>query len=202
MLARIRALEIARGEIGVQERGGPNRGPRVDQYQEADSLPGVGYAWCAAFVQWCFKQAGRQLENGTASVGFLLSWAREKGWVVSRPFKGDLVCFQFTSDNWPDHVGFVERVLGLGPVLTLQTIEGNTSPTDAGSQDEGDGVYRKRRVVRASRVAFIRVPGAVDLYGLKVDGRSVLRDQLKLGPVNRRALNALRRARSIEITRR
>ena len=51
------ALDAARGEIGVREvPPGSNRGPKVDVYLRAVGLdPAAGcYAWCAAFVYWCF----------------------------------------------------------------------------------------------------------------------------------------------------
>jgi hypothetical protein len=151
---RIRALNIARREVGTHEVGFHNRGKRVDQYQRADSLPGVGYAWCMAFVQWCYREAGRPLPNLTASVGNFLSWARGVGWVVQKPARGDLVCFNFDADNWPDHVGFV---LWRAPAFTVRTLEGNTSPGTAGSQADGGGVYPRWRSRR--RCAFVRRPG-------------------------------------------
>lgn len=177
MQLRIKALEIALTQAGkVFEQGGNNRGPKVEEYQAADDLPGGGYAWCASFVQWCFAQAGKPLENRTASVGLLLSWAKSKGYTVTRPLKGDLVCFHFDSDRWPDHIGFVEKVLKLGPVFTLRTVEGNTSASGAVS-DPGtgkDGVYNKIRVVRASSVEFIRIPGEIKpktaLFDVYVNG--------------------------------
>ena len=54
------ALAQAAGEIGVMEQPlGSNRGPRVDQYLSSVGLdPTSGhYAWCAAFVYWCFDLA-------------------------------------------------------------------------------------------------------------------------------------------------
>lgn len=146
--------------IGTTEVGGNNRGPVVDKIESADSLPGIGYAWCQSAVNYAWKLAtGDMLAGGTASVGLFVSWAKSKGYVVTRPYRGDHVAYQFDSDNWPDHVGMVEKVLQLGPTFILQTIEGNTSSGEAGSQDDGDGIYRRRRIVRASRVVFVRVPG-------------------------------------------
>lgn len=161
MTFREKAVRIAISQIGTHEIGFHNRGKKVDEYQRADDLPGVGYSWCMSFIQWCFKQAGHHLPTGTASVGLFLSWARKAGWVVTRPLRGDIVCYQFDSDNWPDHTGIVERVLHLGPLWVIRTIEGNTSPGSGGSQADGGGVYRRTRTVRAGRVAFVRVPGKV-----------------------------------------
>ena len=158
------ALESARTQIGVTETPyGSNLGPKVEMYQDATDAGVHGFAWCAAFVSWNLKRAGynvKQIPN-RASVGFFLSWATKMGYVKTRPYRGDLVCYQFDHDSWPDHIGHVERVLSLRPVgyLLLQTIEGNTSSGNAGSQSNGGGVYRRRRLVKRSRVAFIRIPG-------------------------------------------
>ncbi len=50
--------------------------------------------------------------------------------------------FDWDRDGLTDHVGIVEANLGDG---WLQTIEGNTSPSNAGSQSAGNGVYRRQR---------------------------------------------------------
>lgn len=158
MLLRMKALSFAWGERGVKEVGFTNRGKRVDQYQRADNLPGVGYAWCMAFVQWCYKMAGRPLPTLTPSVGFFVDWARRAGFVVTSPRRGDIVCFNFDADNWPDHVGFVLKVPRFMP--WIQTIEGNTSPDSRGSQADGGQVAVKRRF-KSKRFIYVRVPGKV-----------------------------------------
>ncbi len=155
MTYRELALRVALTQLGVHERGHSNRGPQVDRYQMADDLRGVGYPWCMAFVQWCYREAGHPLPNLTASVGLFATWARRAGWVTSSPLRGDIVCFNFDSNNWPDHVGLVIRSI---PMLVLiQTVEGNTSDDARGSQTDGGGVHRKLR--RRSRCVFVRVPG-------------------------------------------
>lgn len=162
--ARLRALDFALAEAkaGVHEVGAPNRGPRVDQYQEADTLPGVGYAWCQAFQNWCWKQAtGQLLAGGTASVGVFNSYAKQRGWHVSRPFRGDHILYDFGSGWATDHVGMIDKVFRLGPWFVVRTVEGNTSGSSAGSQSNGGGVYVNTRTVHASKVVFVRVPGTV-----------------------------------------
>lgn len=54
---RERIVAIAAKEIGVREATGNNDGPRVEEYLAYTDL-GKGYAWCAAFVSWCYGQAG------------------------------------------------------------------------------------------------------------------------------------------------
>ena len=57
-------LRIASGEVGVREDPpGSNRGPKVDEYLKSVKLKPAGgsYAWCAAFVYWCFREAAKSL---------------------------------------------------------------------------------------------------------------------------------------------
>jgi hypothetical protein len=88
-----------------------------------------------------------------ASVGFLEAWAREVGSLLApgtRPRRGDWICYRWDSDDWPDHIGVVERNVSLrwrGSYAfgTVRTIEGNVD----------DAVRRKYRSVRRAR--FIRI---------------------------------------------
>jgi hypothetical protein len=51
------ALQIAQGQIGQRETPtGSNRGEMVDEYLRSVGLS-PGYAWCQAFVYWCFAEA-------------------------------------------------------------------------------------------------------------------------------------------------
>lgn len=152
------ALQAALKEAAahVREVGGNNRGPRVQQYQAADSYapnPDTGYAWCNSFVDWCFQQAGHPLVelDRSAGVELTLDLARKRGWVVSDPQPGDLVIYTFS------HIGFVVK---RESATSLITVEGNTSPLGAVSDSTGggDGVYVKRRSTSLVR-AYVRVPG-------------------------------------------
>lgn len=55
---RERIVAIAAKEISVREATDNNDGPRVEEYLAYTDL-GKGYAWCAAFVSWCYGKAGR-----------------------------------------------------------------------------------------------------------------------------------------------
>jgi len=160
--ARLRALDYAASYVGVKESPpGSNRGPQIDKWNKVAGVP-VGSPWCMGFLRAMFKLAGVQLGGG-ASVGFFEEWAVQHGeLVVRRPFKGDVVCYRFDSDDWPDHVGLVEKVLALrwkGQAFVgwVSVIEGNTSPGVRGSQANGGGVYRRRRWI--GRAKFVRIPG-------------------------------------------
>lgn len=147
--------------IGISETAGPNRGPMVDKIEAADTLPGNGYSWCQSAQNYAWLKAnGELLAGGTASVWAFTKWADERGYRVDRPFKYDHVTYDFGESGGPfDHVGMVEKVLRLGPVMIIRTIEGNTSSGDSGSQSNGGGLYRRTRTVRRSSVRFYRVPG-------------------------------------------
>lgn len=154
--------ELALAKLGIHEVGGNNHGPWVKKFLASVGLP-EGYPWCDAFQSYVEQQvAKKKLPIGSASVGQTYATARKLGWTVTRPFRGDLACFDFDGDGeFDDHIELVVKVLGLGPVLTLQTVGGNTSSGVAGSQADGDGVWLRRRVVARSAVGFVRIPGKV-----------------------------------------
>jgi hypothetical protein len=156
------AAEVAAAKLGIHEVGGNNHGPWVKTFLAEVGLP-EGYAWCDAFQSYEeHGVAGHRLPIESASVAQTYNTAKHLGWVVAQPARGDLVCFDFDGDGqFNDHIGLVVKVLGLGPVDTLQTIEGNTGSGTGGSQSDGDGVYLRRRVVAAKSVGFVRIPGTV-----------------------------------------
>lgn len=163
---------------GLREVGSNNHGPMVDAITRADNLPGIGYSWCQSTCNAAWRLAtggtiqfakgvfnivgGNMLLGGTASVGLFLTNARRMGYVVVRPLRGDHVCYHKRPGDWPYHVGMLDKVLALGPVLVLRTVEGNTGYSGASVSDPGtgrDAVLVKRRVIRRSLVTFVRVPG-------------------------------------------
>ena len=133
-----RVLEAARRELGTVEQSG-NR----TKYGKAYGMDGV--YWCMIFVWWCFKQAGASalFYNGgrCASCSQLMNWAKaQKKWVTGDYRAGDVLIYDFPGNAVKtDHTGICESWDG----YCATAIEGNTSI--AGSQSNGDGVYRKRR---------------------------------------------------------
>src|SRR5690349_7926404 len=113
-LARLSALAWEHTKVGVHEQPlGSNRGPEIDQWNLAAN--GVlGEPWCMSFQHAAFKQAGVIL-GGWAGVQNFLQWAALHHYEVTRPFRGDLVCWDWNGDRWYDHVGIVDRVLSVGP---------------------------------------------------------------------------------------
>jgi hypothetical protein len=154
-------LRVAGAEVGVRESGGPNRGPRVDEYIRNVGLdPTRGsFSWCAAFVYYCFTRTAVTLGVNNPcpkSAGVLMLWAKAPAWskiragdVASRP---DVVepgsIFIVDHSGGKGHTGLVEKI-GAGSV---HTIEGNTD--DSGGR-EGDGVYRRIRSFSEINTGFI-----------------------------------------------
>lgn len=162
MLLRERLVqaELAAAKLGIKEVGANNHGPEVKKFLAEVGLP-EGYAWCDAFQSYEQHAVyGHKLPIASASVWQTYTAAQKLGWVVTRPFRGDLVLFDFNSDGRADdHIGIVVRVLHIGGGwFQLRTVEGNTSSGVAGSQADGGGVYVRNRIVKANQVAFVRIP--------------------------------------------
>ncbi len=145
-------LQVAAAAVGVMEQPpGSNRGPEVDQYLRNVGLnPASGsFAWCAAFIYSCFKDAAAVLGVPNPCVktaGALAIWnlAGPKGIRRLTPEEAKTdptlvtpgMVFVISTGGGHGHVGFIEKVAG----VVLTTIEGNTN--DGGSR-EGIGVFRR-----------------------------------------------------------
>lgn len=152
----------AESQIGTEERAQhDNRGAAIEKYQRATNLDGTGWPWCAAFVDWCFKEAQMELPAvgnapSTAAAFGLISWGEENHLMVSRPGvtpnsaprRGDIVVYAFS------HCGIVTGTFPHRPGA-FEAVEGNTNAQ--GGRD-GYQVARRTRGLSAVR-AFIRLPG-------------------------------------------
>ena len=130
-------------QVGVREQGGANRGEQVEQYLASVGF-GPGYAWCAAFVSWCYQQA--DVEHPQSA--WVPSYAIKENLIYQRgefmkqlPQTGDVFLIWYERLKRPAHIGFIDQWQDAWVI----TVEGNTN--DDGSR-EGDGVYRKRRIQR------------------------------------------------------
>ena len=148
-----KVIEIARADLGYTESPpGSNR----TKYWEAYDPKMQGQPWCVA-CQWdWFNRAGERMAffggGKTASCSVLLRWYREQGLTVpvSEVQKGDIVLLNFNGKSTPDHCGLVVEVaydVGVG-LSKVKTIEGNTTPGEEGSQDNGGCVALKLRSVK------------------------------------------------------
>jgi len=139
---------IYSNEIGVREETNKNDGKRIGEYLKYTGLP-EGYAWCAAYISWCFKEAGYKEPKTAWSPSLFpnkrIIWKRNGGAVVRNgkskaPEQGDVFGIYFTNLKRIAHAGFVDE---WGDTYVI-TVEGNTNE---GNSRDGDGVYRKRRPV-------------------------------------------------------
>lgn len=132
-------LKIASEEIGTGENP---RGSNMTKYGAAYGMNGV--SWCAQFVWWVMNKAGVE-HIKSAYTPSVADWYRSKGRGFSddkQAKRGDIVLFDFPDSlHRIQHIGFVVENTG----SSLMCIEGNTSAGSSGSQDNGDGVYRKPR---------------------------------------------------------
>ncbi len=145
-----KVVEIARGELGVTEN--PPGSNRV-KYWDLFGPEWQGQPWCVAFLWWVFQKAGERMAffggGKTASCGMLLRWYREQGLVVDkRDIQiGDILILNFSGTQDTQHCGLVVDKGKLAG--TWYTIEGNTTPGEEGSQDDGGCVALKMRSVRS-----------------------------------------------------
>jgi hypothetical protein len=112
-----RILQVAEGEVGVHESGGPNRGG-CEKYQRPYGTWMVGQPWCAAWIGWVWSEAGVPDARAIASpsTAIMCSTARAKG-LVCMPRPGAALVWCGT------HVGLLHTHLGGS---TWRTIEGNS----------------------------------------------------------------------------
>lgn len=135
-------VRIASAEVGYTE-GRNNANKYAVENGQANHQP-----WCGSFTDWVLGRAGQTGEPSSIWTPSGLQAYRRLGRAIDRngPVQpGDLVYFDWqggTGTNGVDHVGIVTGVRQDGLV---ETIEGNTSPTNAGSQSNGGGVYRRVR---------------------------------------------------------
>jgi hypothetical protein len=134
--ARIRLQQIYQMEIGRYAR------PDVTRYLAHTGL-GYGYEWCAAFISYCFGQAGRNTPNTPWSPSLLpgerLVWRyADHRAQPTKLLPGMIWGIYIPSKGRVGHVGFVDAYHS-GMVTT---VEGNTSDP---SGRHPNGVHRKRR---------------------------------------------------------
>jgi len=163
-------LARAASRIGYYAPNDPQPGSEAGRYWAARSGqqwlagPSDSVWWCMLFVSMCLDECGQVGAIGGFSFNtdYTVNKVRQHpdAYFVSvydaQP--GDVVIYNWDGGG-TDHVGFVEKNLGGG---TLQTIEGNTSSGDYGSQSAGNGVWRR---VRNHSIAYVIRPAYTDAPG-------------------------------------
>lgn len=107
---RERIVDIAVHEIGVQEATGNNDGKRVEEYLAYTGL-GKGHAWCAAFVSWCYGQAGLAVPRNAWSPALFPMARRYKAQQINQGTvrQADLFAIYSSSLQRINHVGIVRK---------------------------------------------------------------------------------------------
>lgn len=140
-----KVLQIAETQIGqMEEPLGSNKGPMVTKYLNSIGLSG-GYAWCMAFVYWCFNEAVTQMNRSNPLVktgGVLYQWHQTnqtkllaKDAINNPELIKPGAIFIISHGGGLGHAGLVVSVNG----GYLTTIEGNTNNSNS---REGIGVFK------------------------------------------------------------
>lgn len=117
---------------------------------------GAGYAWCAAFQSELLFRAGWLKYKSAAVLGWR-DWGTRAGVLVYTPQRGDLAFWvRGSGKSQKRHIEIVIgteghptalHASGKVPAGYVLTIGGNTSSGSSGSQEDGDGVFRRLRRV-------------------------------------------------------
>lgn len=127
-------IASAASQIGYKE--GPNNDTKYGAWYGLNYQP-----YCDMGISWSAAQVGASDVVGKfAYCPSHVNWFKSRGQWGTTPRRGAIVFFSWNRNGVADHVGIVE-VAGTNPT----TIEFNTSSGAAGSQSNGDGVYRRVR---------------------------------------------------------
>lgn len=143
---RLNTLAIAQGFVGTKEEWGDNRGYWVNRFlYNVKSKP--GNQWCAAFVSFCLDSANvKTLKTRSALArNFVRPYSIKATRVISENMEipaGSIIIWRRGTTIF-GHVGIVKSWKGKQGT----TIEGNTSSGLQGSQDNGDGVWERKRTI-------------------------------------------------------
>jgi hypothetical protein len=162
------ALQIAQGQLGQSERPiGSNRGPMVNEYLKAVGL-NPGYAWCQAFVYWCYNEAARKLNRENPLIhtaGVHDCWNKslcsasikklEHTDAVKAP-ESILPGMQFILlfGTTEGHTGIVEKTEVTATGQLIHTIEGNSNTN--GSREGYEVVRHIRKPEDKALAGFIQ----------------------------------------------
>lgn len=131
--------------LKIREKGS-NRGEWVEAFLDAAGVA-AGNPWCAASLTFASRVAGVDYApGGSAAVRNWQKWLFTRGRVFTVPKRG-MVAMK-NSGGGKGHIGIVVKVWTVLGITWLESIEGNTSPGEGGSQRDGDGLYRRKRLKR------------------------------------------------------
>ena len=156
MSSAAKVLEVARSQIGVKENPSGSNKVKYNTEYYGRAVSGSGYAWCATYVWWVFKEAGcPELFFGGKKSAFCPTIAdyyigKKQTVAKSKGQPGDIVLFDWNQNNSSDHIGIIEKKNSDG---TYTCIEGNTA---VGNDSNGGKVMRRTRY--QSQISWICRP--------------------------------------------
>lgn len=161
----------AKKYLHVSETEGKNRSPEIDRFHDYAGLP-YGNPWCLMYVNYVYgsvlSRYGLEPYTKTARVSFLykfalknkflykIKFAKSVAYGIDKLESGDIIIWlnNYSGnilDNDGNPTGHAGIVIQQIDKKTLNSIEGNTSSDDTGSQREGDGVFLKKRIIHFDR---------------------------------------------------
>lgn len=145
-----KVIETAKSQLGITEYPpGSNHVLYNTEYYGKD-VSGPYFPWCVTFLWWVFKTANdsKAFFNGgkTASCTILRDLYKAEGrWFTGGLYMpGDIAIMNFKGTDEPQHCGLIIST-GTPATIYYKIIEGNTSPGEEGSQDNGGSVALKTR---------------------------------------------------------
>lgn len=133
---RYTAMQLALSQCGYKEKA------RNWNIYARDIKAPQHAPYCAIKTAWDYRYAFdfRDIFTLPWYVPGIWSDAKRLGITTSKPVDGDLVIYDWTMNNDPDHIGLAYPSHG-----SRYAVEGNTGPGNAGSQSDGGGVYLRQR---------------------------------------------------------
>lgn len=145
-------VDEARRYKFVRETLGANRGVFVEAFQRiGDGRPGD--SWCMDFLSWVLwvSYQGPSPLPRTGSCDVAYQTAKDQGYIVATPAKGDVFFRVDPSTDHAHHVGIVTQVYP----DRIGSIAGNTS--EDGVSSNGTGVF-EHDLPLSDTLRFVRLP--------------------------------------------
>ncbi len=141
-------VDSALQEIGTTESPpGSNEGERIEAYMASVNLSD-GYSWCAGFARKMLDEALAKRPDVRSAAA--TDYITDRSVQAKRVLRGTAdvpdgaLAIWRRGDTWRGHIGIVRG----WHEQCGRTVEGNTSPGDAGPQRDGDGVWPRDRCIR------------------------------------------------------
>lgn len=166
-------LDWCQEHVGIGESGGTNHTVFWDWFQDIYGVNYQGSYWCGAAVDVALNHGGWKAPEEFISVAYIEAWGKYRGrfhYGLQGCKPGDVLILI----GYGVHTGICrEEPSG----EFVKTYEGNTSPMEYGSQDNGDGFYAKTRHASLVR-GYVKIHDILNDHSdfklrplpLKVDG--------------------------------